>query len=313
MKQVKLIFLLLLILTSCSESVTSQTGAIENELTEGHRQMTRTNVFLIPPSGFDVSPDNPSITNGEFGINIRDMPGGNFWSNTLNFSEKNFEEKGFIVHEYRELQINSLPAILVDIESDYRSTQLVIGDSTFSVHLMGLSPKDDLRMNEKIKNSILTFYYDDGHDFDPLESASFSLNLSDTDLKFSNFSGDMFIYTTEGIEDQLNHPDGALLIVTEYPLDSQEIEPKAVTWEFVNSMKRQTDNFTVTSEGKGIIDGFDSYFVEAETVLSGKPVVIHNVSAVTSSKTYVIQTVAYENHEQNMMEFRKVIDSMKLK
>jgi hypothetical protein len=270
-------------------------------------------VYIVPPSDFDVSSDHPSMTKGDYGIIVKDTPGGNFWSNTRNFTKENFESRGITVHEIRNLQINGLPAILVDIEGDFRTTQLVFGDSTFSALITGTAPKDNPDLNNEIKTSILSVYYDSGYDFNPIEQASFTFELDSSDLKFSNFSGDMFIFTTDGVDDQLNHSDGAVLIVSEYPLESEDISNKTIIYQFVDNLKKQAEIFEIVDEGKGEIDGRESYFVEAESELGGKPVLLRNVSVKTKTKIFIVQAVAYENLSENMQEFKNILKTMKLK
>ncbi len=101
-----------------------------------------TKLSIIPPKGFVDADNFVGLKKDETtGIHIMDLEGGNFESNTETYTRAKFEKRGITVLEFDELLIDGFQAKFSHLkDANSESVQLVFGDSTFSVMVIGYFP-----------------------------------------------------------------------------------------------------------------------------------------------------------------------------
>src|SRR6185437_8399292 len=100
----KIIYSFLLIsFTACGQTTTNKINSdIQNSKTSKHINIPGTRLYIIPPPGFIVSKTFLGLQKGENSmINIMDLIGGNFNTNTATFNKEEFEKKGAKVFDFK--------------------------------------------------------------------------------------------------------------------------------------------------------------------------------------------------------------------
>lgn len=248
MKQFVIISLSLLL------GLTSLQAQEEKEIVAGTR------VSIYPPTGFTKGQNFTGYQKGETAIiNVMDLDGGNFYSNAARFTKENFEAKGITVLGFEALIIDGYPAKYVKMQGDPNtiSINMVFGDSSFSVMLMGVYPSDKEDIGEEIKQSILSASYTKDLKVDPFATAFFSLDDSDSQLKFSQANTNLFVYTINGETE--NNDGKPIMLVLPLPNDNSST-PKQTSESMITELQgRGLSNVEYISSGNTTINGYQAY------------------------------------------------------
>ncbi|MDW3193903.1 MAG: hypothetical protein R8G66_16135 [Cytophagales bacterium] len=223
-----------------------------------------TRVSIPTPEGFTKSEQFSGYQKGETAmINVMDLNGGNYYSNAANFSRENFEAKGVEVLEYKELEIGNYPAKMIKViaADDSHMINAVFGDSTFSVMIMGAYLPEDKSAEATIKQSILQAEYNKDFELDPFASAFFSIDESNTKLKFAHSGAGMFIYTVDGKEN--NEKDQPMALVLPLPKD-MFTTAQSMAEAMVTGLKQKgLTDVAYVNESDEAINGYDAYEIWA--------------------------------------------------
>jgi hypothetical protein len=187
-----------------SASMTSVDN-LETHKTEKHINIPGTRLFIVPPEDFSIS-DNfiGLIKENISAIQVMDLDGGNFYTNSANYTKQGFEKKGIKVLDFKELTINGYPCKYICMQGDTSAKVLgfVFGDTTFSVMVMATYPSKDEIVEKSLEIALQTIYYEKGLTIDPFISAYFKLDDSESIFKFFRSSANLFIYSIGGKENK---------------------------------------------------------------------------------------------------------------
>lgn len=128
---------------------------INNELTAAHQKFEGTPVYIIPPPGF-----KPLA-----GLPIFELDRGNMIDITYqkhqiphHFNDDKIrEQSGINLNEYEIISFNGRKAKIFLVGNMYN---FFTGDSTFSLSAGGLFPEGDLAAKARIKEALLTMYWE---------------------------------------------------------------------------------------------------------------------------------------------------------
>lgn len=248
-----------------------------------------TRVSIKPPAGFVRAKTFTGYQKGEDAmISINELNGGSFYSNAANFTKGQFESKGIKVVEFKEMKINGYPAKLAKMQGDpsAMSISMVFGDSTFSVTIMGLYPTGDEKLGEEIMKSILSVNYSKDLKIDPFEAAFFTLDDSNTRLKFSQAAANLFIYTWGGAKE---NPEGKPLMLV-IPLPNDNSSPKETSQSMLESLKNKgLTNVEYIQSKEVIINGYKAYDLLFKGIMGGNKSTILVQTIVSGDKQLIIQ------------------------
>ena len=192
---------------------------ITNQLTNNHINIPPTKISIIPPEGFVNSTKFIGIENEESGINIMEIDGAPFENSTRDLNRETFESQGINVKRIEKVKVNELSGYILELEQEYGSTQLIFGDSTYTVMLIGSYPKLNKKAKEIIENCLKTAYLNKDQKTNPFDVAKFDIDLSKTNLEFYQYGANQYIYNSDKLESAYNHPKGATLTISQIPND----------------------------------------------------------------------------------------------
>lgn len=134
------------------------------------------------------------------GIQFSDLDGGNFESNTRNFSKEKFEENGMLVSILKDTTVAGFPAKLVVVNNpvaNMEMTMLAFGNEKFSAMINALyafNKPDEFK--EKILETIMGVKYDVHKKVNPFEGAKFKFS-DNTNFQYTKFGANVYLYASQ--------------------------------------------------------------------------------------------------------------------
>jgi hypothetical protein len=149
---------------------------------------------------------------------------------------------------------------------------------------------------------------------DPLERANFIIDLSQTDLKFTRYIANMFVYSTDSVEIPGDHPNGSGLMIGQLESNNETIEDlKSSSLTPVEYLKEKGSLVNIIDQGQTKIDGLSAYFIAGTSISNGDSVNFYIISTASKDNYFTINAMAYENRDANIEILKKAIKSFQIK
>lgn len=271
-----------------------------------------TRIYIEKPESFELATDFIGFESDKGVIMFMDLYGGNYYTQSVNYTKENFERGNVKVFDFKEFTLNGYSAKLVVFEGDINTKiiGLIFGEEDFSVSINARV------VNEKvdfIKKKLLTIEYDKNRIVGAFEAAFFELDDSESIYKHSMTNSNLFLYTKNGVKKD-NFMNESTYLVTQTPLDSPEIQPKQLFEIHLSSL---VNNGLIMSErissNKEKLNGFKCYEELITGILNGKETHIIMTSVVFKSRGVIISGVANDDFELTLKEFEKLTRTLKMK
>ncbi|MBL7790178.1 MAG: hypothetical protein JNL75_10160 [Chitinophagales bacterium] len=179
-------------------------GQISFGQTEKHIKVQGTKCSIIPPSGFATATTFSGFQNTETGasIMINEIP-GSYQSIVEGFTAEALKSKGMKLLTKQIIDFNGSKANLLSlIQTAYGTTylkqMLVFGDTIVTVLVNGIYPEASKDLEQKIKDAILSTVYNNLQDDNPIEAATFTIDIKDTEFKLIKYMSGGLLYSTDG-------------------------------------------------------------------------------------------------------------------
>lgn len=300
-------------LSSCAQK-NENSKNITTVKSEKHINIPGTRLFMIPPVGFEISKSFIGLQKGDnYLIQIYDLDGGNFYSNAKNVSKKAFEDQGMKVLEYSEFQLNGYPVKYLHVKglNNIMSHQFIFGDSTFSVMALGAYPIGQEENGKKIKESIFTMFYDKNTVVDPMATALFSVDDSKSKFKFHQSSSNVFMYSIDGKKNTDRF--SPMVLISQLPKE-QNMTFEGVSEVLINGLEQSGFIMKdVESQEMKSVNGKEAYEKVFYGYLNGKKVKIYYLILMTSDQCVSFSGLTYSDNENNLNEFKKLSETLKIK
>lgn len=275
-----------------------------------------TRLSIIPPKGFVAAENFIGLKKDETsGIQIMDLVGGNFDTNTATYTKATFEKKGITVLEFEELKVDGFKAKFshLKVTDGSESVQLVFGDSTFSVMVIGLFPTSSREeLFSEIKKAFLKIKYDKNLIIDPFASSAFKVEKNESKFKYAKASANMFMFSENGI-DKKSYDDEPMVMITSLPFDESMTKEKLFE-DLVNGLieqgfvKKETKNLS-----KKNINGYDTIEVECYFEHKSVPKLAFMTILIKNNKAIIFYGMAQTNFQENINEFKKLSNKLTIK
>lgn len=291
---------------------------ITNELTENHQLVPGTKTYMIPPKGF---------TNGvgflgfqetalEASILFLHFP-NSFKKQTIGFTEEHLTggtNKVMIkVHYIDTLKINAMDALLIYGEQEaygrvYTKYILALGDAEETVVINGAFYKEDTSLDSLVKNALLSCYFDKTVDKNKKDVVAFTLDDSETEIKFAQTFSNSMIYTTS--------KRGMLMATT----SMLEIAPSSTSNRKLYCQRKVgeilKEGYQTISIKEVELDALQGYEVVSHGIekTKDKPFTIFQTILFLGEDDYFIFTgMCHADEEYHVAQFRKLIATFKRK
>ena len=276
-----------------------------------------TRLSIIPPKGFVAAENFVGLKKDEAtGIQIMDLVGGNYDSNTATYTKETFEKNGITVLEFEELKVDGFKAKFSHFKGADNSERVNItfGDSTFSAMVTAIFPTSSRKtLFPEIKETFLKIKYDKNLIIDPFASSAFKVEKNESKFKFAKASANMFMFSENGI-DKKSYDDEPTVLITSLPFDNKDNTKEKLFEDLVNGLiaqgfiKKETKN-----ESKKSINGYDTLEVECYFEQKSEPKLAFMTILINNNKAIIFYGMAQSNFQENIIEFKKLSNKLTIK
>src|SRR5688572_5019762 len=311
-KTILTIFLLFISLTTFGQK------KIENKLTEEHQNIKGTKISLIPPKGFTEGLNFLGLQQTESGssIMILDIPGP-YSETSAGINKENLLSKGVEVSKIEKLIINELPAIFVTGTQNsngniYTKYILVFGTDNETIIINGVFSENLKKIGDEIKKSMLTVYYDADKKINPFDAIDYTIDVSETKLKFGKSMSNALIYSVDGKVPTSSSDKTNLIVVKSFSQITQE-DKKLFS---INRLKKTPIEIESTQYTNEItIDGISGYeiYAKGKSKNSSEIENIYQVTLFSDNFYYILFGTTNDETDKSIEEIKKAIKTFKRK
>jgi hypothetical protein len=291
---------------------------IDNKLTNDHQNIKGTKISLIPPQGFADALNFQGLQQAESGssIMVLDIPGP-YSETSKGITKENMLSRGIEVKKIEKIIINQRPALFVTATqhangSIYTKFILVCGSEKETIMLNGVFPESLKKIGAKVKKSMLTLFYDEGLKLDPFASVDYTMDISQTKLKFAKSMSGSLMYTVDG-QIPTNSADKTNLITSKsfYPIS--QIDKKLFSINRIKQLPIDIESIEYTEEIT--IDGVSGYeiFAKAKSKKTGETDNAYQVILFSDQLYYIFFGTTNDETNASIEEIKKAILTFKRK
>jgi hypothetical protein len=167
-------------------------------------QVRGTKCSLIPPSGFVVSTTFSGFQDSKTGasIMINEIPAP-YQSIVDGFTADALKTRGMTLISKQIIDFNNSKAALFHVTqpangATYLKQMLVFGDTRQTVLVNGIYPEASKSIERQIKETLLSTVYNASQNDNPLEAATFTIDISGTEFRLIKYMSGSLLYSTDG-------------------------------------------------------------------------------------------------------------------
>lgn len=291
---------------------------IQNNLSDQHQNIVGTKISLLVPDGFSDGLNFLGLQQKERGssIMVLDIPGP-YSEASKGITIEGMLSQGVFVKKIKTLTVNGLPATYVSGRQSTRGNTfmkhiLVFGSEEETIMINGSYPKQYKKTGKEIKKSILSVYYNADKIIDPFEVLDFTLDVSDTRLKFGKSMGTSLIYTADGKVPTMAN-DKIDLVVAKSISELEIEDKKSFSTKRLMQMPLTIDQ--VKENNEITIDGLQGHEVYAEgrDKKTDEKEYTYQVILFSDQLYYIFLGTTNDESGEGIKEIKKAIQTFKLK
>lgn len=291
---------------------------IENKLTENHQNIKGTKVSLIPPSGFTDGQNFLGLQQTESGSSIMILDiFGPYAETSKGITKENMLSKDVEVQKIENLILNDLPAIFVTGTQNaygniYSKYILIFGTDNETIMINGVFPENLKKIGGEIKKSMLTVFYEADKKIDPFESLDYTIDVSETKLKFGKSMSNALIFSVDGQIPAASSDKTNLVVGKSF----SEITTQDKKLFCINRLKQtpvEIENIEYTNEIT--IHGISGYeiYAKAKNKKSSGTENIYQVILFSDKLYYILFGTTNDETNKSIEEIKKAVKTFKRK
>ena len=179
-------------------------GQIAYGQTEKLIKVAGTKCSMIPPSGFVAATTFSGFQNAETGasIMINELPAP-YQTLVDGFTEESLKSRGMTLIKKQTIDFKGSKATLISLTQSangttYLKQMLVFGNAKGTVLVNGIYPGASKEIEAQIKQALISTVYNISQNENPLEAATFTIDIKDTDFKLIKYMSGNLLYSTDG-------------------------------------------------------------------------------------------------------------------
>ncbi len=298
-------------IVSCQES-------ISNELTADHLAVKGTKVSLVPPDGFIGAANFLGFQQTQSGssILVLDIPGP-FTEVSSAFTDEGLLSQGMVLKDKTELTLNNLPALLLRAEQSARGVTytkyiLAFGSEKESILINAAFPADLVEMDDVVKNSLLSTFYEPDRIIDPFETVDFEISTEGSPLVFAKSVSNSLIFNHDG-KVPTESTDKASFIVGKAFYEITVEDKKLFALNRMKQLPIEVDDVIAIEPVE--IDEISGYEIVADVKnkTDGAKKRVYQVILYSDNLYYILLGSAESDFENNIESFRNLAKTFKRK
>lgn len=291
-------------------------GQIVFGQTEKHIKVSGTKCSLIPPSGFVAATTFSGFQNAETGtsIMINELPAP-YQSIVDGFTAEALKSRGMVLIKKQTIDFNDSKATLIHLTQSangmtYIKQMLVFGDTKGTVLVNGIYPEASKEIESQIKDALFSTVYNISQNDNPLEAATFTIDVQETNFKVIKYMSGSLLYSTDG---KFPTEKPTIIVgnsIAKIPSQNQK------KYSEERLKKLPGGDLNVIKEIKEIsVDNLKGYEIIADgKTKDGKPELVYQVMLFNDKGDYyIIVGQAKEEFEKNLTIFKKITQTFKRK
>jgi hypothetical protein len=289
---------------------------IVNKLTKKHIRIPGTHVYLIPPKDFSLSQTFMGFTNSKnTSILVMDVFGSDFRVQSKDFNKATFEATGLKIYDYKEFKINGKQARYLytnSLNSEDNNLMLAFGDSTFTVLLTVSLSVNDKKSFQKAEKCLLSIVYEGKVKIDPLETAKFTLDLSNTEFKFEKSESGLFFYKSN--KSSSNDSDLPVFIISQMPYPEATDEILKLTTKQMIEKAREYGTDSLNLDFKKIeINGCQAIETTGFGIKNNQKILYYLLVVGKQNNVIAINSIIQSDFENKLKKITDLTHIIKLK
>jgi hypothetical protein len=291
---------------------------IENKLTDNHKNIKGTKVSVIPPKGFTDGLNFLGLQQTESGssIMILDIPGP-YAETSKGITKDNMLSKGVEMNEIETLTINGLPAIFATgIQNAYGNIYskfiLVFGTDNETIMINGVYPNNLKKVGDEIKQSMLTVFYEPDKKINPFEALDYSIDISETKLKFGKSMSGALIFSVDGQVPTASSDKTNLIVAKSFSQISTE-DKKLFCINRLKQTPIEVKNIVYINEIT--IDGISGYeiYAKGKNKKSSETENIYQVILFSDKLYYILFGTTNDETYKSIEDIKKAVETFRRK
>jgi len=284
--------------------------------TERLIKVAGTKCSLIPPDNFEPATNFSGFWQVESGasIMINELPTA-YQPLVDEFTAGALLLKGMTLLEKQTVDFNNLKATFIKVKQMANGTQylkqiLIFGDTKQTILVNGIYPETNKVIEHEIKNALLSTVFNSDQADNPLDAATFTVDISNTDFKLIKYMSGSLLFSTDG-KMPTRQPT---LIVSNSVAKVTAQNQKQYTLERLK--KLPGGEFSDIKEIQEItIDNMKGYEIVAHgKTKDDKPTLVYQVMIFNDKGYYyLIVGQAREDQLRNLENFRLIAKTFKRK
>ncbi|MCC6281422.1 MAG: hypothetical protein IT262_12520 [Saprospiraceae bacterium] len=291
-------------------------GQILSAQTAQRTNIPGTKCSLAPPDGFVPATTFGGFQHVESGasIMVNEIPAP-YQTMVDGFTADALKKRGMTLISREAIDFNNAKATIIHVSqpangTTYLKQMLIFGDAEKTVLVNGIYPEASKDLEVNIRNALFSIVYDDTQVENPLDAATFIIDVSGTDFKLIRYMSGSLLYSTDG---KMPTEKPTLIVGSSIAKVSPENQQKYAE-ERLKKLPRGELN--VVKEIKAIsIDNLNGYEIVAEgKTKNDTPELVYQTMLFNDKGDYyIVVGKAGEEFEQNLEAFRKVTKTFKRK
>ena len=172
--------------------------------TENRMTVSGTKCSMIPPEGFVAASTFSGFQQVASGasIMINEIPAP-YQSIIEGFTKEAMKAKGMTLVRKETIDFNNSTATLMNVTqpangTTYIKQMLVFGDEKVTVLVNGIYPESAKNLESSMKEALLSTVYTAEQNENPLDAATFTVDVEGTDLKLVKYMSGSLLYSVDG-------------------------------------------------------------------------------------------------------------------
>jgi hypothetical protein len=274
---------------------------------------------IIPPAGFEAAQNFVGFQMPAVGasIMISEIP-GNFKELVKGFTKEALQKAGMELIAQSEIDLNGNAAYLFEVSqmaNDIKFIKriVILGNNKETVMINGIYPESEKEVGDIIFKSIQSIHYNSKADANGQEAAPFTIDESNSGLKFSGYLSGALMYSADG-KMPTNSPDKVVFSVGSSISNVTIDDKKAYSESRLKLLPRGASN-EIKSVKEVTINGIFGYEIIAEGLdnKNEKQLVYVIMLYPTDSTYYIMVGMAGAKFEQYTTAFQKMANTFKVK
>ncbi|GAA0893082.1 hypothetical protein GCM10009122_27610 [Fulvivirga kasyanovii] len=256
-------FLLLSIVVASCVAVNEP---VNSNITVNHQRILETNIYIIPPPGFEEASDFIGLIKGEDAMLFITSNPENALSKELDeFEKKWILSEGNNVLEYKDVSINGFPGKYVHLKGkeDIFCQLVIFGNESFSVQGRALHRAGDDTTRTQLKNALFSMIYEENFPVNAIEKAVFSFNAPVNGLELIEASPGVYVYSIKP-----ENYDDIQLAVQSISNNNSSARETAFTYASLDAY--EMDNVQVIDTLAVEVNGYEAYKVHMQGDKNGQ-------------------------------------------